>query len=222
MAVDISNLTRLIVHQVKNTFFCEEVEETILHSSVPEIIPSIDLCFSEISNKYYANVAMGGAFNPFHSGQYSIFLYFLSRHVWVNYKNAQLADKLYYLNKMLNGFDLFYQVKMPDIFFLEHPVGSVIGRGVFSNYFVFQQNCTVGGNKGAYPSFGNYVWLFANAVVVGASRVGNNVFVSAGTYIKDTNIPDNTIVFGRSPNLILKSKPAEYFYEKSPFRIHHS
>ncbi|TEB40985.1 transferase, partial [Flavobacterium circumlabens] len=35
---------------------------------------------------------------------------------------------------MLNSCDLFYEVNLPDIFFLDHPLGTVIGRGVFKNY----------------------------------------------------------------------------------------
>jgi serine O-acetyltransferase len=41
--------------------------------------------------------------------------------------NTTLADRIYYLNKALNGLDLFYEVEMPDVFYLDHPVGTVIG-----------------------------------------------------------------------------------------------
>jgi len=219
--IDIGFLTKLVIHQTKNIFLCTPAEKEILRKAVPEIMPSVNDCFMAINNKYYSSNGMA-VFNPYHSGQYATFLYMLSRHVWEKHQQSQLADKLYCLNKMLNACDLFYQVKLPAIFFQEHPVGTVIGRGTFSNYFIFQQNCTIGGNKGVYPVLGEYVWLFANAVVVGASRIGRNVFVSAGTYIKDTDIPDNSIVFGQSPTLVVRQKPPEYFYEKSPFRLHHN
>ena len=109
---------------------------------------------------------------------------------------------------------------MPDIFFFDHPYASVIGRAEYNNFFIFQQCCTVGNNKGIYPKFGEYVWLFANATVIGQCNIGNNVFISANSYVKDADIPDNTIVFGQSPNLVLKRKEPEYFYEKSPFYYH--
>jgi hypothetical protein len=32
--------------------------------------------------------------------------------------------------------------------------------------------------------------------------------------------PFNTIVFGTSPKLILKHRPSEYFYGRSPFKAH--
>jgi len=219
--IDIGFLTKLVSHQIKNVFFCTPAEKTTLQKAVREVLPSVTECFSAISNKYYYNNGMT-IFNPYHSGQYGIFLYFLARHVWENHQQAQLADKLYCLNKMLNGCDIFYQVKLPAVFFHDHPVGTVIGRGSFSNYLVYQQNCTIGGNKeDVYPVFGEYVSLFTNAVVVGSSHIGNNVFIAAGTYVKDTNIPDNSIVFGRSPNLVVRQKPPEFFYAISPFRIHH-
>lgn len=218
--VDIPFLVKLVSQQTKGLFLCTPCERATLKKAVPEALLRVRNCFSAIGNKYYSKEKVP-IFNPFHSGQYTIFLYFLSRDVFEKYGEVQLADKLYYLNKVLNGCDLFYEVKLPPVFFNEHPVGSVIGRGTFSNYFVFQQNCTVGGNKGAYPILGEYVWLFANSVVIGASHIGNNVFVSAGTYIKDAVVPDNSIVFGRSPHLTIKQKPPEYFTSKSPFHVHH-
>ena len=109
---------------------------------------------------------------------------------------------------------------------MEHPMASVMGRAKYSNYFAFQQGCTVGGNRDAfgvvhYPVLGEYVWMFANATVIGRSRIGDNVFLAAGAYVKDTNVPDNTIVFGQSPKLVLKTLPADFFYARSPFREHH-
>jgi len=45
--------------------------------------------------------------------------------------------------------------------------------------------------------------------VLGDSHIGNNVVISAETYIINENIPDNSIVFGKSPNLIIKTKSEE-------------
>ena len=50
---------------------------------------------------------------------------------------SKTCDKIYYLNRLLNSVDLFYKVTLPDIFMLDHPLGSVIGRGTFGNYFSF-------------------------------------------------------------------------------------
>ena len=48
--------------------------------------------------------------------------------------------------------------------------------------------------------------MLSNSKIIGNSIVGDNVLIAANTYIKDTNIPSNSIVFGTSPNLILKDR----------------
>ena len=56
-------------------------------------------------------------FNLFHASQYRIFLYFYSREVFLE-GDALLADKIYYLNKIMNCCDLFYEVELPGFFHL--------------------------------------------------------------------------------------------------------
>ena len=50
-----------------------------------------------------------------------------------------MSDKLYALNKAMASVDLFYQVELPDIFTFDHPLGSVMGRASYSDYFTFSQ-----------------------------------------------------------------------------------
>jgi serine O-acetyltransferase len=95
---------------------------------------------------------------------------------------------------------------MPDIFMLDHPLGSVIGRGNFGNFFSFSQGCTVGNNKGIFPSIGENVKMYSNSKIIGKSTIGNNVIISANTFIKDQDIGSDVIVFGASPNLVMKVK----------------
>ena len=61
-------------------------------------------------------------------------------------------------------------------------------------------------NKGGMAVIGDNVDLCVGCKVIGGVHIGNNVIVGAGALIKDQNIPDNCIVFGQSPNLIIKSK----------------
>ena len=56
-------------------------------------------------------------FDYLHSSQYAIFLYYLSNTIWSNEKHQRLCTKIFYLNKALNGIDLFYEIEMPEIFF---------------------------------------------------------------------------------------------------------
>lgn len=168
------------------------------------VIQRLEKCFAPNPNKYYSRDGET-YFNPFHSGQYCIYLYFLSNEVW-KAGNSLLADKIYYLNKIMNGLDMFYQVELPEFFKLDHPVGSVIGRGHYSNGFSFGQNCTVGNNKGIYPTLGINFRMCANSTILGNCHVGDNVTLGAGALVKDQDIPSNSLVFGQSPNIVIKQK----------------
>lgn len=106
--------------------------------------------------------------------------------------------------------DWLYAVDLPVHFLCEHPLGSVLGRAKYSDYLFVYQGTTIGGNphKGRiyYPEIGQNVILFANAAVLGDSHIGSNVVISAGTRIMNATIPDNCIVFGSSPELVIKKK----------------
>ena len=89
---------------------------------------------------------------------------------------------------------------------LDHPLGSVMGRGSYGDYFSFGQNCTVGNNNNIYPLIGENVKMSSGSSILGNSTIGNNVIIGAGCIIKDQNVPSDVIVFGESPNLIIKQK----------------
>jgi serine O-acetyltransferase len=197
-------LLDLLIKQLSNFFIVDKQESVILSQSFDAVYLKLEKCFYLIDNKYFR--AGGGGkilFNPYHSGQYLIYLYFFSNVCSAGGEKI-LADKLYYLNKIMHSCDIYHEVNLPESFFLEHPVGTVLGRATYGNKFVAMQSCTVGGNKGKYPTIGENVKLYSGAKILGNCIIGNNVSVAANTYIKDTDIPDNATVFGTSPNLILK------------------
>ena len=207
-----NELNLLVMRQLKNLFFFDEKKESsILIDSISAAIHRCEYCFSQTNNKYYHKSGFT-YFNPFHSGQYSIFLYFLSNEIFSHeVRCATLADRLYYLNKSLNGIDLFYEVSMPEIFFLDHPIGAVIGRGAFEDGFSFTQNCTIGNNHGIYPTLGKNVKMMSGSKILGNCKIGDDVIISANTYVKDVDIPSLSIVFNKQDELIVKSKPKRYF-----------
>jgi len=138
---------------------------------------------------------------------YCNYLYWLSHEVYVcGY--TKIADKIYYLNKMLNAANLFYAIELPSIWSCEHPVGSVMGRAKYNDYFLFYQGYTVGGNRKGnkleYPVIGSYVTMYSNSKILGDSYIGNNVILAANSYVINETVPDNSIVFGQSPNLVIK------------------
>ncbi len=208
MKIDLSKaeLIKYVDKQLDN-FFPVECESVAV--CIEPALDRLEKCFLPTANKYYRTSDGEVRFSLLHSGQYSIFLYYLSNEAYQLGK-IQLASKIYYLNKALNGVDMFYEVNLPSVFDVEHPLGTVLGRASYSDCFFAFQGCTVGANKGIYPTLGKNVIMFANSTVLGDSHIGNNVVFSEGSYVKDEDIPDNCIVFGRSPELVLKKQSDEY------------
>ena len=199
-------INQLVAKQLDHLFLFKASEQAVLDASIKTALRKCERCFAVTPNKYYTRDGKA-YFNPFHSGQYTIFLYFLSHAVFTEHpERRSLADRLYYLNKALNGLDLFYEVEMPDVFFLDHPVGSVLGRAQYGTSFSFSQNCTVGNNKGIFPIIGNNVQMMSGSKILGNCSIGDNAIIAANTYVKDTNIPSDSLVFGDSPNLIIKNQ----------------
>lgn len=46
--------------------------------------------------------------------------------------------------------------------------------------------------------------MCAGTSIIGKCRIGDNVILGAGALIKDEDVPDNSLVFGQSPNLLIK------------------
>lgn len=197
-----------LIRQLRSFFSISDQEIQIIETLSPKVLERCAICFSKTENKYYSKDGEA-YFNPYHSGQYTIFLYFFSNTVYrENTEYSILADKLYYLNKIMNAVDLFYEIVLPDVFMLDQPGGTVLGRATYGNNFKFTQNCTVGNNKNVFPQIGNNVSMTANSMVFGNSKIGDNVIVGVGACVKDQDIPENSLVFGHSPNLIIKKRKA--------------
>ena len=196
---------KLLIRQLRNFFLLTDEEEKTIYSG--DILSKAERkainALSGFDNKYF-NVSI----DPFNSVMYCNYLYWVSHLLYLQ-KEIQIANKVYYLNKMLNSVELFYAIEMPDIWSCEHPLGAVMGRARYGDYFFYYQGCTVGGSrhKGVlqYPTIGEHVIMFSNSKVLGNSYIGNNVMISANTYIINQNIPDNSVVFGQSPDIIIKA-----------------
>lgn len=106
----------------------------------------------------------------------------------------------------MSSCDLFYEVELPDFFMLDHPQGTVMGRAKYSDGFSFSQYSTVGNNKGIYPVIGRNCEMCMNSAIIGNCHIGDNVTIGAGALVKDEDIPSDCMVFGQSPNLIIKAK----------------
>ena len=190
-----------LLKRLEAYFYISEKEKEILNIIQNEVLLRLEKCINGIDNKYFKRDGVP-FFSYCHSGQYLIYLYFLSNSL--SNLDRSLMDKIYYLNKILHGVDIYGEVELPSVFFFEHPLGMVLGRAKYGENFFAMQGCTIGGNKGKYPTLGNNLKMYSDSKILGNCNIGNNVIIGANTYVKDFDIQDNIMVFGQSPNLILK------------------
>lgn len=212
LELPLPELDRLVTRQIDHLFgFRRAGEKALLKKCIRKALKRCEGSFGRVRNKYYQKNGRT-FFNPFHTGQYATFLYFLSRAVHGAGPSARsLADRIYALNKALHAVDLFYEVELPDIFFTDHPLGTVMGRARYGDHFAFAQNCTVGNNRGFYPVIGRNVRMLAGSKILGKCRIGDHVTLAADACVKDTDIPSGSVVFGQSPRLTIKRRPKGYF-----------
>lgn len=205
-------LANLVIKQLKNLTLYYGDEDEVISSSVPNALLMVEKCLSYSALKQ-THKEGSTFFSPFHGGQYAMFLYFLAKEIFTKRIDSILPEACSCLNQYLNSIFLNHMVNMPDVFYLDHPLGSVIGRAEIGNFFLCMQGCTIGASKGetrlVFPKLGEYVIMCANSSIFGCSKVGNNVVIAANACIKNEIIPDNSLVFGSSPNLIIKQYQEE-------------
>ncbi len=151
-----------------------------------------------------------GHFNHFHSLQYATLLYLLSNESWRVDRKCQLAERLYCLNRTLSSLDLFYAITMPEVFFISHGLGTVLGNATYGTRLVVFQNVTVGRVGADRPVIGRNVVLFPGAVVTGTATIGDNSVVAAGVVVHGIGIPPDTVVQMKDGQLKLGSRKRDY------------
>lgn len=150
-----------------------------------------------------------GQFNYLNSSQYCQYLYFLSNTIWREERSEEalgVATRLFLLNKALNGIDLFYEIAMPEVFFIGHSVGIVLAKATYGNYLVLYQNSTVGKNHGVAPVLGEGVILYPNSAIIGRCTIGDRTTVAQGTGVINRDTPGDCMVFaGTAGELSIKA-----------------
>jgi serine O-acetyltransferase len=204
LAMTTDELVEYVGRQLNHVFPDGRVSTRQLRPHVEKALERIERCFSAIKMKYYFD-GVHACFSHLHTDQYAAFLYFLGNSIYRNGGNLAIAAKVYALNKALHAVDVLYEVQLPELFLFEHPLGTVLGRATYANYFVVYQHCTVGSNlAGVYPTLGEGVVMYAGSAIIGRCTVGANCWVSAGTRVMDTDLPSNTIAFGQAPHPVIK------------------
>jgi serine O-acetyltransferase len=155
-----------------------------------------------------------GEFNYLHSSQYATFLYFLANSIWRKEGPLPVCAKLFGLNKTLNAIDLFYEIQMPQFFFIGHSVGVVLAKATYGENLVLYQNSTVGRNHGRAPVLGAGTILYPNSAIIGHCNVGPRTTVSQGASLIDQDTPGACIVFPQpGPEALVKPTGRNYLEE---------
>jgi serine O-acetyltransferase len=203
-------LARLATQQV-NTLF-PDGEEIVADNLMPAVLVALERlehCFSRIDNKYFFD-GQQAVFNHLHGDQYAMWLYLLANELYRQGGPASVCSKLFLLNKSLFSCDIFYEVELPSIFLLVHPLGTVLGRGNYSDYFVAYQRCGVGSNRDVYPTFGKYVTMRPGSAVLGNSAIGENCQIATESLVLDRDLPENSLYIGDPKTARIKPNTAHY------------
>jgi serine O-acetyltransferase len=202
-----SALAEYIKCQINNFFpDRQKIGTDQLKRHVDYALQRAEYCFSHINSKYFSDESGRTFFNHLNGDHYAMFLYFLSHTLYNNSGNPILCDKIFQLNKLLHGIDAFYQVILPDIFLFVHPLGTVLGRAKYSDYFLVYQRCNVGSNKTIYPKLGKYLSLHPGSSVLGNCNVGENSKIGAGSLLLDKGLPANSLYIGNPRDFVIKTE----------------
>lgn len=180
---------------------------------IQSALDKIEFCYRRVLLKHYYN-GEHVVFNHLYSDHYVMYLWYLSNVLWKETGDKDLCNKVYYFNKALNGIDCMYDTALPDIFLIFHGVGTILGKAVYSDYFVAYQGCTVGINRGKYPVMNGAVFMAAHASLLGDCHVGNNVSISSHTALLDTNINDNIVAFRNTEGALIFQQTSSNFVNK--------
>jgi serine acetyltransferase len=204
-------LLEYIVKQVNNFFPDKEVEiNQDIKKSFELSLLRMEYCFSFIKNSAYNKDGIV-TFDHLHTDQYLQFLYFWANTHWRMGYNENFSKKLGNLHRYLSGMFLSYKCELPDIFFIYHSVGTVIGNAYYNNFLVISQSVTI--NTGDIienkrrPILGKGLYLGTHAKIIGNQEIGNyvSIGVEAASYKED--VPSNsTIIRYEGKDLVRKRK----------------
>ena len=150
------------------------------------------------------------SFDHFHSLQYSTWLYLLGNELWRQNGDEAVTARVFCLNRALNAVDLFHAVSMPEIFLLNHALGTVLGNSTYGNRLVVSQNVTVGRVGIDRPTIGDNVVLYPGAKVTGRATIGDNAVLSAMTIVHNAEVPKDTVAFMNGGELAFKPRRRDY------------
>lgn len=157
-------------------------------------------------------------FNVLQSSQHCIYLYYLANTIWKASGETAAPTRLFLMNKAFNGIDLFYEIGMPEVFYIGHSVGIVLAKATYGNMLVLYQNSTVGRHKDQIPVIGDRVVMYPNTAIIGRSVVEDDSVISQGTSVVNKHVPAGSMAFAGTPGK-LEFRPRPDDLLKEYFRL---
>lgn len=189
----------------------------ISYADIEKALEKCDFCFKHIKNSAFCKERGETFFSHLHADQYAMFLVYLSNLIWKERQDKIACDRIMYLNRILHSFMMSYKVKVPDIMWLAHPVGSVIGNADYSDYLYISQNCTIntaGNSEELKPHIGKYFAMGAGAALIGDKSIGDNCSIGANAMLFNTSLKNNSIVISNNGTIEIKVKKGLSFAQK--------
>lgn len=202
----------MLLNQIGNNFFKSIEDERLITKHFETVLARLERNIAANDNKYYWRLNDAGEreayFDPLHTCQWALFLYLTANTIYRDEReNPEAArvvcDKIYGQMKTVSGCDLYYEVEMPDKFAFDHPTGAFMGRAAYGEGFTFTQGCSVGNINEVYPVIGANVHMYTGSKVLGNSHIGDNCVIGEGAVVRDEDVPANSTVYGKSPNLAI-------------------
>lgn len=176
-----------------------------LMPAVQVALQRLEHCFTHINNKYFFDGSQA-LFDHLHGDQYAMWLYFLSNQLHLAGGDPSACKKLFLLNKALHACDIFYEISLPSIFLLVHPLGTVLGRASYADYLLVYQRVGVGSNHDSYPTLGKHLTLRPGSAVLGSAKVGNYCSIAAESLVLDRNLDDDSLYIGNPRDHIIHTR----------------
>lgn len=205
-SLNLDALAALAARQV-NAMFPDgaDVAASDLTAAVSGALARLEHCFTRINNKYFFD-GRQAVFDHLHGDQYAMWLYLLGNQIFRNGGPASACKKLFLLNKALHGCDVFYEIELPSIFLLVHPLGTVLGRGQYSDYLIAYQRVSIGSNHDVYPTLGAHLTLRPGSAVLGRCTVGDHCSLAAQSLLLDRDLPANSLYIGNPRDHVIRTQ----------------
>ena len=196
-----ADLLRYVVRQLDHLFPDEAASvHGLLDAHLDTALLRLERCINAV------RMWKPGQFDALHSSQYTIFLYYLANTLWRSGGDPRVCTKLFLLNKALNGIDCFYEIELPEVFFIGHSVGIVLAKATYGERLVVYQNATVGKNHGTAPVLEAGVIMYPNSAVIGRCVVREGSVIAQGVSVINQDTLPNCLVFqGERGGLVFKA-----------------